>query len=95
MASQASPSRSIRSSGERRRISVRRASLVMPSISPPDPDHSNGRMGRVRPNTDLRFCCAANVVTASEARDPDAYRDSSNRLLESFPRESYPGIIRT
>ncbi len=31
--------------------------------------------------TDLRFCCAANVVTASEAREPDAYRDSSNRLL--------------
>ncbi len=33
--------------------------------------------------TDLRFCCAANVVTASEARDPDVYRDCSNRLLGS------------
>ena len=33
------------------------------------------------PITDLRFWCAANVVTASEAREPDAYRDSSNRLL--------------
>ncbi len=32
--------------------------------------------------TDMRFCCAANVVTASEARDPDAYRDCSNRLLD-------------
>ena len=31
--------------------------------------------------TDLRFCCAANVVTASEGRESDAYRDSSNRLL--------------
>ena len=31
--------------------------------------------------TSLRFCCAANVVTAGEAREPDAYRDSSNRLL--------------
>ncbi len=31
--------------------------------------------------TSLRFCCAANVVTASEAREPDAYRDCSNRLL--------------
>ncbi len=32
--------------------------------------------------TSLRFCCAANVVTAREAREPDAYRDSSNRLLD-------------
>ncbi len=32
--------------------------------------------------TSLRFCCAANVVTASVAREPDAYRDCSNRLLE-------------
>ena len=31
----------------------------------------------------MRFCCAANVVTASEAREPDAYRDCSNRLLAS------------
>ena len=35
--------------------------------------------------TSLRFCCAANVATASEAREPDAYRDSSNRLLERRP----------
>ncbi len=32
--------------------------------------------------TSLRFCCAANVVTASEAREPDVCRDSSNRLLD-------------
>ena len=31
--------------------------------------------------TDLRFCCAANVVTASVAREPNADRDCSNRLL--------------
>jgi len=36
--------------------------------------------------TSLRFCCAANVVTASEAREPDAYRDSSNRLLGRMRR---------
>ena len=30
----------------------------------------------------LRFCCAANVVTESETRELDAYRDSSNRLLD-------------
>ncbi len=35
----------------------------------------------VRYLTSLRFCCAANVVTASEAREVVAYRDSSNRLL--------------
>ena len=28
-----------------------------------------------------RFCCASKMGTASEAREPDAYRDSSNRLL--------------
>ena len=28
-----------------------------------------------------RFCCAANVVIASAAREPDVYRDCSNRLL--------------
>ncbi len=38
--------------------------------------------------TDLRFCCAANVVTASEAREPDAYRDCSNRLLGGGPNGS-------
>ena len=31
--------------------------------------------------TSLRFCCAANVVTASEAREPDGCRDCSNRLV--------------
>ena len=35
--------------------------------------------------TDLRFCCASNVVTASEAREPDAYRDCINRLLGTGP----------
>ena len=35
--------------------------------------------------TSLRFCCAANVVTASEAREPDVYRDCSNRLLGGAP----------
>ena len=34
--------------------------------------------------TDPRFCCAANVVTASEAREPDVYRDCSNRLLDGL-----------
>ncbi len=34
--------------------------------------------------TSLRFCCAANVVTASVAREPDVYRDCSNRLLDGF-----------
>ncbi len=34
--------------------------------------------------TSLRFCCAANVVTASEAREPHVYRDSSNRSLDSL-----------
>jgi hypothetical protein len=32
--------------------------------------------------TSLRFCCAANVVTASEAREPDGCRDCINRLLD-------------
>jgi hypothetical protein len=31
--------------------------------------------------TSLRFCCAANVVTASEAREPDVYRDCRDPLL--------------
>ncbi len=35
--------------------------------------------------TSLRFCCAANVVTASAAREPGAYRDCSNRLLGGMP----------
>ncbi len=33
--------------------------------------------------TSLRFCCAIKMPTASEARDPNAYRDSSSRLLGS------------
>ena len=33
--------------------------------------------------TDLR-CCAPNVVTAGGARDPHAYRDCSNSLLDSI-----------
>ncbi len=37
--------------------------------------------------TDLRFCCAANVVTASVARELAAYRDCSNRLLDRVPHE--------
>ena len=32
--------------------------------------------------TSLRFCCAGKMVPASEAREPDGYRVSSNRLLE-------------
>ena len=34
--------------------------------------------------TNLRFCCASNLPTASEARDPDGYRDCSNRCSSSF-----------
>ena len=30
----------------------------------------------------LRFCCAAKMPTASGAREPQAYRDRSRRLLE-------------
>ena len=37
--------------------------------------------------TSLRFCCASNMVTVSEAREPDVYRDSSNRLI--LPRRAY------
>ncbi len=36
--------------------------------------------------TSLRFCCAANMVNAGEAREPDGYRDCSNRLLERVPQ---------
>ncbi len=43
--------------------------------------------------TSLRFCCAANVVTASEAREPDVYRDCSNRLLYGYPRGG-PSMLR-
>ncbi len=35
--------------------------------------------------TDLRFCCATNVWTAGAARDPDVYRECSNRLLVRRP----------
>jgi len=42
-----------------------------------------GRLTRVEHRlTSLRLCCAANVVTASEAREVEGYRDCSNRLLE-------------
>ena len=40
------------------------------------------RVSDFRRLTSLRFYCASNMRTASEAREPDAYRDSSNRLLE-------------
>ena len=33
----------------------------------------------------LRRCCAANVVTSGVAREPDVYRDCSNRLLRVVP----------
>ena len=44
--------------------------------------------------TSLRFCCAANVVTASEARELDADRDPPGgaglrRLLVSVPAPFY------
>ena len=32
--------------------------------------------------TSLPVCCAANVVAASVAREPDAYCDCSNRTLD-------------
>jgi len=35
----------------------------------------------MEPHNVLRFCCAAKMVIASEAREPNAYRDCSNRLL--------------
>ncbi len=43
--------------------------------------------------TSLRFCSAANVVTTSEAREPNVYGDSSNRLFRhpTFGRLSGPG----
>ena len=40
--------------------------------------HVNGSCHRL---TSLRFCCANKMPTASAAREPDGYRDSSNRLL--------------
>ena len=33
--------------------------------------------------TDLRFYCASKMSTASVAREPDGFRDCSNRLLGS------------
>ena len=35
--------------------------------------------------TSLRFCCAANVGMEGEAREPDVYRVSSNRLTRRRP----------
>ena len=59
-----------------------RSPTTYPSTSSlPEASGRGYKNGRRRFLTDLRFCCAANVVTASEAREPDAYRDSSNRLL--------------
>ncbi len=56
-------------------------------------------IGRLRCGlTSLRFCCKANVVTASVAREPDVYRDSSNRLLgrgnQSNPAYIQPSCVR-
>ncbi len=45
--------------------------------------------------TSLRFYCAANVVTASEAREPDAYRVSSNRLLDGAAKTCDPRDLVT
>ena len=41
----------------------------------------NSPLDDTRPSNGLRFCCASKMLTASEAREPNAYRDSSNRLL--------------
>ena len=49
----------------------------------PSPFHRAGASLIWARLTDLRFCCAANVVTASVARDVDGCRDCSNRLLGS------------
>ncbi len=35
----------------------------------------------------MRFCCASKMWTVSEAREPEAYRDSSNRLLGGCPEQ--------
>ncbi len=51
-------------------------------------------IGRLRcSRTSLRFCCAANAVTASVAREPDVYRDISNRSL-GRGNQSNPAYIR-
>ncbi len=42
---------------------------------------------------DMRFCCAAKMPSASEAREPDAYRDSSNHLLDSAGPEVGTWIV--
>ncbi len=44
--------------------------------------------------TSLRFCCAANVVTASEAREVEGCRDCSNRLLATHQRPAGSGDMR-
>ncbi len=41
-----------------------------------------------------RFYCAIKMPTASEAREPDAYRVSSNRLLERTPLGSVLHMIQ-
>jgi hypothetical protein len=40
-----------------------------------------------------RFCCASKMWTASEAREPHVYRDSSNRLLDGL--DSYSKCNKT
>ena len=41
-----------------------------------------------------RFCCAAKMVTASVARESDAYRDSSNRVLDTPPGNRTHALVR-
>ncbi len=42
--------------------------------------------------TDLRFCCASKMPTASEARERDATRASSNRLLGACS-DGYTAVV--
>ena len=62
------------------RAATSRPGLGLPVRSLRERRLSSGH-GATADLSDLRFCCATNVVTASEAREPDVYRDSSNRLL--------------
>ena len=45
-----------------------------------DPHHTGQVISELLSNVS-EFCCASNVVAASEAREPKVYRDCSNRLL--------------
>ena len=56
----------------------------------PSPFHRAGASLIWARLTDLRFCCAANVVTASVARDVDGCRNSSNRLLGAIRQAHRP-----